>query len=153
MVEKTSGWGKVATILICAVLFIIALCCLIPLWHVLISSISDGQKLLAHEGVVFYPLCKPTLDGYRYVFRDSRIPTEETALESLPYRLGERVDRWRIRRGAEAAGERRYAQLSYRIWRTVRATTRRITGNLSFALLMLCVAVCLLLIYVFTYHL
>ena len=55
MVEKTSGWGKVATILICAVLFIIALCCLIPLWHVLISSISDGQRLLAHEGVVFYP--------------------------------------------------------------------------------------------------
>lgn len=90
---------------------------------------------------------------HRSVFRDSRIPTEETALESLPYRLGERVDRWRIRRGAEAAGERRYAQLSYRIWRTVRATTRRITGNLSFALLMLCIAVSLLLIYVFTYHL
>ena len=51
MVEKTSGWGKAATILICAVLLIIALCCLIPLWHVLISSFSDGQKLLAHEGV------------------------------------------------------------------------------------------------------
>ena len=73
MVEKTNGWGKVATTLICAVLFIIALCCLIPLWHVLISSISDGQRLLAHEGVVFYPLGQPTLDGYRYVFRDSRI--------------------------------------------------------------------------------
>ena len=73
MVEKTNGWGKVATILICAVLFIIALCCLIPLWHVLISSISDGQRLLAHEGVVFWPQGKVTLDGYRYVFRDSRI--------------------------------------------------------------------------------
>ena len=73
MVEKTNGWGKVATTLICAVLYIIALCCLIPLWHVLISSISDGQRLLAHEGVVFYPLGQPTLDGYRYVFRDSRI--------------------------------------------------------------------------------
>ena len=73
MVEKTSGWGKAATILICAVLLIIALCCLIPLWHVLISSFSDGQKLLAHEGVVLWPLGTPTLDGYRYVFRDSRI--------------------------------------------------------------------------------
>ena len=67
MVEKTNGWGKVATILICAVLFIVALCCLIPLWHVLISSISDGQRLLAHEGVVFWPQGKVTLDGYRYV--------------------------------------------------------------------------------------
>ena len=45
MVEKTSGWGKAATILICAALLVIALCCLIPLWHVLISSFSDGQKL------------------------------------------------------------------------------------------------------------
>ena len=73
MVEKRSGLGTVALILICALLFLIAFCCLVPLWHVLISSISDGQKLLAHEGVVIWPLGQPTLDGYHYVFRDSRI--------------------------------------------------------------------------------
>ena len=73
MVEKQNVWGTIATILICAMLVIIAFCCLIPLWHVLISSFSDGQKLLAHEGVALWPVGKPTLDGYRYVFRDSRI--------------------------------------------------------------------------------
>ena len=73
MVEKTNVWGTIATILICALLAVVALCCLVPLWHVLISSFSDGQKLLAHEGVVIWPLGTPTLDGYRYVFRDSRI--------------------------------------------------------------------------------
>ena len=90
---------------------------------------------------------------HRSFYRDSRIPAEETALESLPYRLGERVDRWRVRHGREPEGEHRYARLSYRVWRTVRSTTWRITGNLSFALLMLCLAVSIILIYVFTYHL
>ena len=52
---------------------VIAFCCLVPLWHVLISSVSDGQALLAHDGVVLWPVGGTTLDGYRYVFRDSRV--------------------------------------------------------------------------------
>lgn len=73
MVEKQNTWGTIATILICAVLAVIAFCCLAPLWHVLISSFSDGQQLLAHEGVVLWPVGSPTLDGYRHVFRDNRV--------------------------------------------------------------------------------
>ena len=116
-----------------------------------------AQYALRLGSVIFHALLDlPDAAVYllhRSFYRDSRIPAEETALESLPYRLGERVDRWCIRRGREAEGERRYARMSYRVWRTLRSTTRRITGNLSFALLMLCVAVSLLLIYVFIYHL
>ena len=73
MVEKRSGIGIAVFILICAILTLIAFCCVVPLWHVLISSFSDGQALLAHDGVVFWPIGHPTLDGYRYVFRDSRV--------------------------------------------------------------------------------
>ena len=116
-----------------------------------------AQRVMRAGSIAFHALLDlPDAAVYvlhRSFYRDSRIPTEEKALKSLPYRIGERVDRWRIRRGREAEGERHYAQLSYRVWRTLRSTTRRITGNLSFALLMLCAAVSLLLIYVFTYHL
>ena len=73
MVEKTNVWGAIATILIRAVLAAIAFCCFIPLWHVLISSISDGQRLLAHDGHVLAPVGQMTLNGYKLVFRDSRI--------------------------------------------------------------------------------
>ena len=75
MVEKQNTWGTIATILICALLAIIAFCCLVPLWHVLFSSFSDGQKLLAHDGLVLLPVGKTTLDGYRHVFRDNRVLT------------------------------------------------------------------------------
>ena len=89
---------------------------------------------------------------HRSFYRESRIPTGEKALESLPYRAGDRIDRWKVKHGTEDAGEHRYARLSYRAWRTLRATTRSITGNLSFALLMLCLALSVVLIYVLGYH-
>ncbi len=89
---------------------------------------------------------------HRSFYRESPIPSGEKALESLPYRAGDRIDRWKVRHGTEEAGEHRYARLSYRTWRTLRATTRRITGNLSFALLMLCLALSAVLIYVLGYH-
>ncbi len=73
MVEKRSLGGRIADILIFMVLILIAFCCLIPLWHVIMSSVSDGQQLLAHEGLAFWPVGKATIDGYRLVFRDNRV--------------------------------------------------------------------------------
>ena len=88
---------------------------------------------------------------HRTFYRDSRIPSEERAQESLPYRAGDRIDRWMHRHNAGTDDPHRYARLSYRTWRTLRATTRRITGNLSFALLMLCLALSIVLVYVLGY--
>lgn len=115
-----------------------------------------AQYLMRVASVVFHALLDLP-DALVYVlhrtfYRESRVPAEEGALESLPYRIGDRFDRWQIRRGAETPEEHRYARLNYRVWRTLRDTTRTITGNLSFALLMLCVAVCVVLIYVLGYH-
>lgn len=73
MVEKRTAGGRIADAIILALLIIVALGCLLPLWHVLMSSISDGQHLLAHDGLVILPVGDVTLDGYRYVFRDNRV--------------------------------------------------------------------------------
>lgn len=62
-------WHTVS-VLFCA---LVAICSIIPLWHVLMSSISDGKELLAHEGMVWWPLGEVTFDGYAYIFQDSDI--------------------------------------------------------------------------------
>lgn len=51
----------------------IAFCCLAPLWHCLMNSVSDGQSLLARDGLTLAPVGGMTLDGYKLVFRDSRV--------------------------------------------------------------------------------
>ena len=78
------------------------------------------------------------------VYRDSPEPRAPGIGSSPLYRLGDRIDR--------RTGREKYAKLFYRAGQTLRHTTRLITGNLSFALLMLCAALCLVLIYVIIYH-
>ena len=73
MVEKRTFSGRLADTIIVVLLLCVAFCCVIPLWHVLMNSISDGQRLLAHDGLVFTPVGKATLDGYKLVFRDTRV--------------------------------------------------------------------------------
>ena len=69
-----------------------------------------------------------------------------------PYRLGKNLDILAIRRGKEQQGGRHYAHLAYRSLETIEKTTGRITGNLSFALLMLCAAICVVFIYMIVLH-
>ena len=140
-----------------------------PLWRFTVASTGKAAEL-AGENKLTGPAAKGvfraggilsrifvdstdalTLLLRKTVYRESRIPTENAA-ESLTYRLGERVDRAKARHGTEEAGGHRYARLFYRAWHTMRATSRRISGNLSFALLMLCVAVCFVFAYVIWYH-
>jgi putative aldouronate transport system permease protein len=47
-----------------------AFICFIPMWHVLMSSFSDGAALLEHSGLVLWPVGKPTLEGYDILFSD-----------------------------------------------------------------------------------
>ncbi len=73
MVEKRSLGGRIADVIIFMVLILIAFCCLVPLWHVIMSSVSNGQQLLAHEGLTLWPVGEATMEGYRLVFRDNRV--------------------------------------------------------------------------------
>ncbi len=110
-------------------------------------------RALTMIGHAFIDLPDALVWGLRAtIFKESRIHSQEKALESLPYRLGDRVDHWEVVHGKENPDEHRYARLIYRGWHTLEDTTRRISGNLSFALLMLCVAVCIVLLYVIGYR-
>ena len=78
--------------------------------------------------------------------------TDDKVYTSMAYRLGKEVDILAIHRGKEQRGGRHYAHLVYRSLETLKKTTARITGNLSFALLMLCGAICVVFIYMIVLH-
>lgn len=66
--------GKIVFDLINGVILIgIALACVMPLIHVLFSSISDPTMLARNEGVVLWPLGSPTIKGYQLVFKNPNI--------------------------------------------------------------------------------
>jgi putative aldouronate transport system permease protein len=73
MVEKQTISGMVADVLIYIFLAVMMFCCIIPLWHVLMSSISDGKRLLAHDGLLWLPAGNATLEGYKLLFKDASI--------------------------------------------------------------------------------
>ncbi len=73
MVENAALSSKVANWLIAVFLLGVAFCSFIPLWHVAMASISDGKRLLAHEGLLWLPEGKATLNGYKLLFNDPGI--------------------------------------------------------------------------------
>lgn len=70
--SKTFG-SIIADIILVAILLIIAFVCIIPLWHTLMSSISDGKLLFGHDGLVALPIGNPTLEGYRLILKDNTV--------------------------------------------------------------------------------
>ena len=86
------------------------------------------------------------------VFHPTPETSDDKVYTSIAYRLGKDIDILAIHRGKEQQGGRHYAHLLYRSLETLRKTTARITGNLSFALLMLCAAICVVFIYMIVLH-
>lgn len=81
------------------------------------------------------------------LYRPTQEQSDDKVYASMAYRLGKEVDLLAIHRGKEPQGGRHYAHLVYRSLDTIKNTTARITGNLSFALLMLCAAICVVFLY------
>lgn len=73
MVEHPSLGGRAADGVLILICVFVAFCSIIPMWHVLMASLSEPQELLKHEGLVAWPLGKATLEGYKRIFRDSGI--------------------------------------------------------------------------------
>ena len=80
----------------------------------------------------------------------SRLPENPNAAaeNTLPYRLGGQMDHLMTARHREEAGEHRYARLSYRVMRTIRTATHDLFDSVSFALFMLVLAICAILVYI-----
>ena len=73
MVESKTPVSKLIDIAISLFVVFLAFICIVPLWHCLISSISDGKSLMAHEGLVVKPAGSVTMEGYKLTFRDNSI--------------------------------------------------------------------------------
>ena len=73
MVTTPSRLDIVVDVIIAVVLLGVAFCCILPLWHVLMASLSDGKRLLAHEGVLWAPAGSLNLEGFKLLFKDASI--------------------------------------------------------------------------------
>ena len=73
MVENRSFGSKLGDALIILVLALAAFICVIPIWHVMMSSVSNGQQLFAHKGMVVTPVGDLNLGGYELLFRDTSV--------------------------------------------------------------------------------
>ncbi len=73
MVEHLGPKDYVVQAIVVILCGLIGFCSIIPLWHVLMSSVSDGKTLLTYEGLVIWPVGGFTLDGYKHIFQDLEI--------------------------------------------------------------------------------
>ncbi|MBR2605950.1 MAG: hypothetical protein IKE11_09805, partial [Clostridia bacterium] len=73
MIESSSPASILVDVIIGIILAVVAICAIVPLWHTLMSSISDGQTLFRTEGLVVLPAGNATLGGYKLALRDSSI--------------------------------------------------------------------------------
>ena len=73
MVEKNSVLGWIADIIIYALLIVMMFICVIPLWYSLVASFSDGFTLYTSEGMIWLPVGKLSLEGYKHIFESNNV--------------------------------------------------------------------------------
>ena len=73
MVETPTAADRVVDVIVIAICALVAFCSVIPMWHVLMSSISDGKLLLAHKGLVLLSIGEISFKGFQHIFRNAGI--------------------------------------------------------------------------------
>ena len=77
MVVKTTGADVIFDIVIYTLLILFSFIFIIPLWHVLMSSFSTGEYLIANRGIVWWPVNPDgagwNFGGYKLMFNYSGI--------------------------------------------------------------------------------
>jgi len=86
------------------------------------------------------------------VYRDAPANEEPKEAHTIPYQLGLYLDLMEEKLRKEKAGERKHAKDFYRLHRNIVRGTHNLTDSMSFALLMLCGAVCAVMIYILVVH-
>lgn len=72
MLKRTKG-EKIFAIFNYIGMVILSIIFLIPVWHVLMGSLSDPLKISAHSGIILYPLGDSTFGGYKLVMQNNFI--------------------------------------------------------------------------------
>ena len=71
-VHGKSVSGTIVDIVIIAILCLVVLICIVPMWHVLMSSIySDPQQLISNEGITWWFGNSVNLEAYRILFQET----------------------------------------------------------------------------------
>ena len=72
VIHPTVG-GRIADVIIYALVILGAFVSIIPMWHTVMASISDGFKLISYDGLVVAPVGEVNLEGYKLIFRDESV--------------------------------------------------------------------------------
>lgn len=72
MLKRTKG-EKIFAVFNTIILIALSVVFVLPIWHVLMGSISDPMRISAYSGLILSPLGKMTLGGYKLVFSNSSI--------------------------------------------------------------------------------
>ena len=75
MVVNPGIGGKIANIILYICLGLIVIVCVVPLWHVVMSSLSDGKELLGHTGVAWLPVGGLNLGGFELLLENTGLIT------------------------------------------------------------------------------
>ena len=111
-------------------------------------------RAVRRMGEVFAHVFSDMTDGLvwvlqRTLFRPDRRNYEERSNHTYVYRIGLSIDRYREKHGKSKPGDYSFAKLFERIRVSAEHATHNLTDTMSFALLMLCVAICAVMVYIF----
>jgi putative aldouronate transport system permease protein len=79
MVRGKRAGDIVIDVFIYAILVVVLFICIIPLWHVIMASVSDPKQIAFgmgdtyKGGIVWWPVGELNFDGYEYIFQDGSI--------------------------------------------------------------------------------
>ncbi len=72
-VENRSFGSLVGNAIVTAVVIFLALIAVLPMWHVLMSSLSDGRELLTHDGFAVLPIGGFNINAYKLMLQNKLI--------------------------------------------------------------------------------
>lgn len=90
-VIKSSKFEIVADILIAIVLIGVVFVAVVPMWHTFMSSLSDGQQLIAHDGLVTWfvnTVNRPNWAGYAKTLKYADYAVVKSYMITISYVLG-----------------------------------------------------------------
>lgn len=82
---KRSAGSIVADVFIILILLGVIFVSIIPMWHTLMASISDGYTLLGEDGLLWLPVGKINIDGYKLIFASREYQVVRGFINSVLY--------------------------------------------------------------------
>lgn len=73
MVENRSIGSRIGNLLVTVVVIFLAFVAVLPMWHTIMCSISDGKTLLTYNGFALVPIGDITFNAYKLVLKNTSV--------------------------------------------------------------------------------